>query len=424
MILKEIKTFTKHLLGSNNTEKLYRLYIFYNRIIRSKTSDRKSCNEFKKYSVENRQTFFGYYDITPFSQNNRYILSMVGPRGNKPPNPGDELTIGYFNIDNEKNFNPIATTTTWCWQQGCRLQWYPANDELIIFNKMLDNNKFGSVILNFKTQEVVKIFDTPIYDISKNGDFALTLNFSRLHRLRPGYGYVGMEDNTFGKLAPDNDGVWLVDLNTGNRELLLNIRDIVNLSPLESMDGAEHYINHIKFNPNSNRFMFFHLWVKNKKRYGRLMTSDLKAKNVCILANEGHVSHYAWKSDTELLVYSTHSKTGTGYHLYKDLTNEISVVGKGTLTGDGHPSYSPEERIILTDTLPDKYGERNLLLYNYTNYKLSKIGSFYSPLKFSGEVRCDLHPRWDRIGDYICLDSAHEGGRAMYLINLSKLNIK
>ena len=49
------------------------------------------------------------------------------------------------------------------------------------------------------------------------------------------------------------------------------------------------------------------------------------------------------------------------------------------------------------------------------------IGKFYSPLKFNDYNRCDLHPRWSPEGKYISIDSAHQGDRRTYLIDVSKI---
>lgn len=70
----------------------------------------------------------------------------------------------------------------------------------------------------------------------------------------------------------------------------------------------------------------------------------------------------------------------------------------------------------LTDTYPDKHGEQHLLLYT-PGKKLLELSIFFRPFLFRGELRCDLHPRWHRTGQYVCVDSAHSGTRALYVID-------
>jgi hypothetical protein len=43
------------------------------------------------------------------------------------------------------------------------------------------------------------------------------------------------------------------------------------------------------------------------------------------------------------------------------------------------------------------------------------------PLDRMPGIRCDLHPRWGRDGRAVCIDSAHEGARQMYVLDVSGL---
>jgi hypothetical protein len=47
------------------------------------------------------------------------------------------------------------------------------------------------------------------------------------------------------------------------------------------------------------------------------------------------------------------------------------------------------------------------------------LGQFLSPPGYTGEWRCDLHPRFSPDGKKVVIDSTHEGnGRQMYLIDI------
>jgi hypothetical protein len=379
-----------------------------------------SSYKIKKFSASHGQTFFGYYDVTPFSKKNNKILAMVGPHKNHPPINNEELFVGYFYSDSNEHFQSVDKTETWCWQMGCRLQWFPEDENnLIIYNKLVDKN-YGSVVKDIKSKKIIKKLYRPIYQIDKHGKHALSLNFSRLNRLRPGYGYANIPDPFEGQASPDDDGVWLIDLVSGKDQLILTLKQLAEISPLPTMEGAEHYVNHLAFNPSGNRFLFFHLWIKNNLRYNRLITCDLNGKNKCILTSTGLVSHYAWKSDTELLVTLYKQNSGTHYYLFRDFSGMPTKIGDGLLFEDGHPSYSPDKSLILTDTYPDKYGEQRLLFYTL-DQRLFEIARFYSPIRYRGELRCDLHPRWDRTGQNICVDSSQEGSRSIYVISLKEI---
>ena len=420
-----MKQAVKNLIGRNNAQRVsvVRDYVgvFAHRSWRSckfyLRGEGIRSPKIEKFSVSGGQTFFGYYDLTPFSKDNNTILAMVGPRNNSTSFRNKEIVVGYFDRNSDSSFRHVDESSTWCWQMGCRLQWFPEHEnELVIYNKIVDH-AYGSVVQNIKTKEILRSYKKPIYQIDRTGKWALFLNFSRLHRLRPGYGYRNIADGTEKEPCPDDDGVWLMDLVNGEAELIVSLKHLSQIDPLPSMKGGEHYINHLAFNPSGNRFMFFHLWIKDERQHNRLITCDRDGPNLYVLENKGPVSHYSWKSDTELLVTVCRKNKGTHYVSYRDLSDERTVIGRDLLFKDGHPSYSPDGSLLLTDTYPDKYREQHVLLYT-SGGKLVELTRFFSPVPFRGEVRCDLHPRWDRTGQNVCVDSAHDGRRALYVIGL------
>jgi hypothetical protein len=48
------------------------------------------------------------------------------------------------------------------------------------------------------------------------------------------------------------------------------------------------------------------------------------------------------------------------------------------------------------------------------------LGAFHSPPQYTGEWRCDTHPRASRSGKLVCIDSpVGAAGRQMHLIDIS-----
>ncbi|MHC4474176.1 MAG: TolB family protein [Planctomycetota bacterium] len=349
--------------------------------------------------------FFGYYDHKPFSAEDLYLLALRVPFENRRPQPNDSAEIVYFEVDNlQRPFTVIGQSTTWCWQQGCRLQWFPRRGkEYILYNRMV-RGRYGCIVQHIHTQKIEQEFTWPIYDVSPDGRWGLSLNFSRLERLRPGYGYVDFEDTTRGSLAPADDGIFRVDFVLGNRSMLFSAADVASFHPVESMRGAEHYFNHISINPTGQRFLFIHLWEGSMGRFGRLITCDSDGRNWHMLNNDGHTSHYTWQGPSNILAYATHRESGTHFYEYEDLSNERRIVGERLLKEDGHPSYSPDGRWILVDTYPDRCRDQHLYLYDTIRDIRVEIARFYSPFHFWKDLRCDLHPRWSPSGHYVCVD--------------------
>lgn len=372
-----------------------------------------TCN--KMYTINTKdENYFGYYDKSPWNKSGNKILTMNVPFSNKHPKGNEKALVGYYSVEN-KEFIVIDETFTWNLQQGCMLQWVGQESEnLVIYNSIKDN-KYVSIIKNINDLSE-KIINLPIYCLSKDGKYGLSVCFSRLGRLRPGYGYSNLEDNSYRQLAPDNNGIWFIDIENNTSKLILSLKDIIKIDSDSTMDGVEHKFNHLEFNPSGNRFMFLHRWRKKGIGYSRLFTCDIDGKNLYCLANDIMVSHSCWKDDKHILSWSRKKGIGDRYYLYKDQTKEYEIIGEGILTSDGHPSYSPDGRYIVTDTYPDKFRIKTLIVFDTKENKRYDIAKLYAPFKYDNDERCDFHPRWSRDGKYISFDSTHEGKRKQYVI--------
>lgn len=86
-------------------------------------------------------------------------------------------------------------------------------------------------------------------------------------------------------------------------------------------------------------------------------------------------------------------------------------------------TFSPvNDRWLLSDTYPDaQTHERILFLYDMQTGRRHDLGSFYADPHLSKENRCDLHPRWSRDGRQVCIDSVHEKGRQMHIVEVGHL---
>ena len=89
----------------------------------------------------------------------------------------------------------------------------------------------------------------------------------------------------------------------------------------------------------------------------------------------------------------------------------------GRLPSDGHCSFSPNRKLLLTDSYPGDDHLRELLVYDAQKDARYSLGKFYAP-PIPGPTRCDLHPRWSQDGRRISFDSFHEKYRGTYVIDL------
>jgi iron-sulfur cluster assembly accessory protein len=108
-----------------------------------------------------------------------------------------------------------------------------------------------------------------------------------------------------------------------------------------------------------------------------------------------------------------------------DLVNDfdgVEVVAPEAMTKNGHCSYLPGNRWILNDTYPDEERHQELYLYSLGVGRRYDLGRFFAPPEYTGEWRCDLHPRFSPDGHKVIVDSAHGGdGRQLYLIDIGEI---
>src|SRR5206468_1381569 len=102
--------------------------------------------------------------------------------------------------------------------------------------------------------------------------------------------------------------------------------------------------------------------------------------------------------------------------------SEAEVFARGELTTDGHCTWSPgDRRWVLTDGYPDLRSRQPLLLWDANRGRGYEIGRYPAPRKLDGPVRVDLHPRFSRDGRKVCIDSAMDGRRRMYVVDVAAL---
>ena len=86
-------------------------------------------------------------------------------------------------------------------------------DRLVLYNRTVDGH-YGAVVQDVEPGMVVRHYRRPIYAVSPDGKWAISLNFSRIQRLRPGYGYAVLPDETADDPLPSQDGLWRVNMGT------------------------------------------------------------------------------------------------------------------------------------------------------------------------------------------------------------------
>ncbi len=434
--------------------------------------------------------FFGFYDVSPLDETGRRLLVHRVNFDGRYITKDDKATIGYWDIETGA-FTELGVTKAFNWQQGARLQWLPPDySSRIIYNDR-EADRFVSVIVDVKSGRR-RVIPFPIYAVHPSGEFALGINYERLYFCYKGYCYQGVVNPKWNCAIHEDDGIFRVDLGTGEVDLLVSTRQVADVSPLPEMENGDNWLLHCMWNPSGTRFAFFHRWIDpgqwlydpdvdlkplliggaseageiERPTATRLLTASADGTDIYLFPDSKFYSHMGWKSDTEFTVWGRRKDVHTNplvkahraghyresavlrmalsaYRWFKkrvpirgrvykalvdsgaflqmrDCSDRVEVLGKGVLDEDGHESWHPSGRFMLVDTYPNEERYQRLLLYEAGTDQVKELGRFFAP--HTRGYRCDLHPRWDRCGRQIIIDSAHEGGnRQMYVFELELL---
>jgi len=368
---------------------------------------------------DNYEYFYGYYDKSPWDATDRYMICIKVKNAHKSVEPKEPGVVGVIDTQERNKFKKIGISHSWNVQQSCMAQWMgPDYKSRILYNDFRDGN-YCAIIYNFLTKKEEKVLPMAAYDVARDGSFILSLDFSRLHRMRPGYGYSNLPDTTKRELCPDRGCIWKVDIKTGKVTELFKYTDLVAFEPDKSMVGAEHKVNHLMISPNCKRFMVLHRWLQKSRKHTRLVTVNLDKTEMYNLSDDVFVSHCYWKNNGEILAFLRKNATGDHYYLMKDKTQEYNCYWS-ELNTDGHCSYSPDGKYIITDTYPNRKRIASVYLCTEEGNYSRRIARVFAPFRYDNDYRCDLHPRWNWAGDKVCIDSAHDGKRGLYVISVEK----
>lgn len=374
--------------------------------------------------------WFGYYDKLQFDPTSRYVLGMKVDFEHRSPRPDDVIEIGMVDTADQDRWIKLGTSRAWSWQQGCMLQWRPESETEVVWNDR-ENDQFVTRVLDIETRKM-RTLPRPIYALSADGQFAVGTDFRRINDTRPGYGYAGLADPYADQKAPEETGIYRMDLETGESEQILSYAEVA-AKPFEydDLSIAKHWFNHLLVSPDSRRFIFLHRWrsestlekYSNVGGWGtRMFTANIDGTELYELDPSGYTSHFIWDDPEHITAWTRPIGRESGFYRFTDRTDEVVPVGAGVMTENGHNTYlgNGESDWILNDTYPDENQKQMLYLYHEPTNRKIVLGRFHSPEEYEGEWRCDLHPRSDTTGTKVVIDSTHGGnGRQMYLVDVS-----
>ena len=367
-----------------------------------------------------------YYGVNSWSKDFRYVAVLETDLVDSLPKADQPATICLVDLKNNNELIPVTKTHCWNFQEATMLHWLPWAEDTFIYNDRREG-KFVSVILNWKTGEE-RIIPYPVSAVSEDGLKAVSINYGRLYHTRPDYGYPGGDqDPKLDVSWPEDDGLWLVDLKTGEAELIVSVASQKEKMTQMKDPAGLAYFCHTVFSKDGSHIFWLARTVENLAAQGSYVgkwqttsftcNSDGTDVRRCFPDGWGG-SHFNWLDDKTIMVTANvygGKEVGHVMVTVGDEENRIHVA-PGLMDWNSHCLFSPDGKFMSGDGYINKDMYRGWAFMRMEDWTVKAVGTFFVPKQYKRiYTRCDLHARFRPDGKQIGFNSVHEGTRQVYL---------
>ncbi len=378
--------------------------------------------------------FFGYIgqcQTIPWNSTGQYILGMEIETISRMPKPDEAAEI--FVIDTQDNNNIIYLDKTYAWnpQQGTMFYWNPNAPETQFFfnDRDPETGKVFTVIYDVKERKRVREYryeDTPIGNggVAADGSAWLGLNYGRMANLRLVTGYPGAYNFSAGEVAPDNDGIFIVDIKTGEKKLLVSFAQIAE--KIKDTDPNLHtglFINHSLWNRDSDMVYFYARagWDGKRTSGERVnVPFTVNADGTGLTPHSQFVGgHPEWDTGN-VIIGSAPDENGVERQVRYDVIKKeiIEYMGNAEIfpKPEGDISLSPNGDMFANGYVNGNMNSYTILRRSDGAYAMTEG---ISKGEYSGDIRIDPAPRWNRTNDAILVPGIDDKGtRQMFKISV------
>lgn len=373
-----------------------------------------------------RGFFFGFHDVTPFSYDETKLLANQNKLDLRMPLLSDGLNVGYFDLEQGsiKDFHQVDTSYAWNYHKGCRLQWLDKNR--IIYNTAIEDCLVSKIHdLSTGGFQVINYPIDAVYQDEQNS-LASSFSYERLELCMPRYGYPYQDGGKLNELAPEDSGLFLVELRNNTSKLLISLSELAQMEDKSYRQGYMHFVTHSEFSKDGRYLSFLYRKIPTggdyMRRHTKIMVYDLRDRQLITLPTQESGSHYVWNHKNQLIASCIID--GQSCHVLFDMkdVDHYKIIAGNKLNSDGHQSFV-SDTVFVTDTYPDKYRMAKIYKVDIETSDVKLLVDIYSPKKFQTKnfrchIACDLHPRVSPSGKYISFDSSRSGKRALYVMKL------
>lgn len=385
-----------------------------------------------------------FFDTSPISHGGTLLAVLRVPQETRAVAPGEEAQVVVIDLETGVE-RVVYTTCGWEAQMGANINW-GRDDRTLLFNDVDRQTwqPFG-VQLDWPTGKAER-FAHGIYHASPDGRWAVVGDLTTMRWSQAGYGVVIPDELVPRRIgAPDDTGVFLTDLDTGESRMLLSIGEAFRrATPYvtdEELGGLESYVFHTKFSPDGSRIMFTTRRLPLEIEHGFGMDHSQMWFDIFTIRPDGTelrnpVPYPFWRYAGHHTTWTPDSRSLT---LNLDLRREgmkIWIVGHDGADfrllvdfakGSGHPTLHRDGRHVLTDSysgegFADAEGSIPLRWLDLAEKKESHpVRVRLNPRDAWGDWRIDPHPAWDRTWRYVAFNGSLGDTRRVFLADFGPL---
>jgi len=378
--------------------------------------------------------FFGYIGHVqniPWNGSERYLLALRSPFMDHLPGGHEPADVVLIDTPNNYAVRKVDESRAWNPQQGTMFYWNPAKpDTQFFFNdRDPETGAVFTVLFDIEMRKRIREYRFDKHPVGnggvmQGGGWFAGINYARMARLRPVTGYKDAADWTEGVLHPNNDGVFKVNIESGEASLLVSFARLATVirDTEPHVDELGLFINHTLWNREGDRLFFFARagWTGNDQ-YPRINVpfivnadgSGLKRLKTFI------GGHPEWDSDHRMI------GAVEGRQVIYDVDRDLVV----EQLGDDNIFPNPGGDIALSpqgDWFVNGHKSRAQAMNFYTFYQRStgkhiRSEGFNIGPWLSGDMRQDPSPAWNRSGTQILVPAIVDGdppSRQLFIISL------
>jgi hypothetical protein len=351
--------------------------------------------------------YIGHVQNIPWNGTGRYIVALETDFQDRMPRAADAANVVLVDTWNGNSVQVIDKSRGWNFQQGTMFYWNPeAPDTQIFFNdRDATTGKVFTVLYDISKRRRLREFrfdDTPFGNsgVAQNGGSFLGLNYGRLARLRLVTGYLGAYDWTAGVAAPEDDGIFLVEVTTGKQRLLVSYRRLAELVKAHGADitGQHLFINHTLWNRDDNR-IYFYVRADFDSREKRVnVPCSIRPDGSGLTAHSIFIGgHPEWERGSRIIG----SRDGRMVLYDVDRKEVVGTIGTADTfpNPEGDTALSPDYNWVVNGS---RRGDANLYtVFRRSDGARAQTEGFPHPGLTSGELRVDGSPCWNRTNNRI-----------------------